>query len=35
MESGGTLQEWIFVIGYLSFIVFIAWCVVASSSSKD
>lgn len=35
MESGGTLQEWIVVIGYISFIVFIAWRVVVSSSSED
>jgi hypothetical protein len=35
MESGGSLQEWIFVIGYVSFIIFIAWRVVVSSSSND
>lgn len=34
MDSGGTVQEWTFVIGYLSFALFVAWGVFASSTKN-
>ena len=35
MNSGENLQEWLFVIGYVSFLVFIAWRVAFSSSDRN
>jgi hypothetical protein len=34
MDTGGTWQEWIVVMGYLSFAIFIVWRVIASSSQN-
>lgn len=35
MSMGGSLEEWLFVAGYISFLLFVVWGVVAASSRQD
>jgi len=35
MATSDNLQEWLFVAGYVSFLVFIVWGVMVSSSRQD
>lgn len=35
MSSESNLQEWLFVAGYLSFLVFVVGAVIASTSRSD
>jgi hypothetical protein len=35
MASGNNLEEWLFVAGYLSFLVFVVGAVIASTNRQD